>query len=129
MNPFFWLTPEVVSIVLFFIGLLGLILRKNMMFSIISIAIMNIAVILFFVTMNASPDLAPPMVADTVAGGADPVPQALMITSVVIGLSVQAVCLVLVMQLFSEYRTLNWSEARQIRERLMGHLPGEQIQV
>ena len=124
MNPFFWLTPEVVSIVLFFIGLLGLILRKNMMFSIISIAIMNIAIILFFVTMNASPDLAPPMVADTVAGGADPVPQALMITSVVIGLSVQAVCLVLVMQLFSEYRTLNWSEARQIREKLTGGLAG-----
>ena len=124
MNPFFWLTPEVVSIVLFFIGLLGLILRKNMMFSIISIAIMNIAIILFFVTMNASPDLAPPMVADTVAGGADPVPQALMITSVVIGLSVQAVCLVLVMQLFSEYRTLNWSEARQIREKMGGSWAG-----
>ena len=111
-----WLNGEVVAILLFFIGMLGLIVRKNMMFSIIASSIMNIAVILFFVTINASPDLVPPMVAETVAGGADPVPQALMITSVVIGLSVQAVCLVLVMTFFSEHQTLDWNVAKRLRD-------------
>jgi multicomponent Na+:H+ antiporter subunit C len=114
---FSWLTGEVVALLLFFIGLLGLIVRKNMMFTVIASGIMNTAVILFFVSMNSSYRHVPPMMAETVAGAADPVPQALMITSVVIGLSVQAVCLVLVMTQFSENGTLDWVVAKQIRDR------------
>lgn len=109
------LTGEVVAVVIFFIGMLGVIVRRNIMMTVLATGIMSIAVILFFLTINATPDSLPPMVGTEVIGTADPIPQALMITSVVIGLSVEAVLLVLVMTLFRQYGTLDWYEARRIR--------------
>ena len=117
MDGYPQLTGDVVAVVLFFIGLFGVVVRKNMMLTVIATSIMNTAIVLFFVTINASPGMAPPMVGEVVAQTADPIPQALMITSVVIGVSVQAVALVLVMNLFKEYGTLDWAQAKLIRER------------
>jgi multicomponent Na+:H+ antiporter subunit C len=119
------LSGEIVAILLFFIGLLGVIVRRNMMLTIIASSIMNVAVVLFFLVLNASPASMPPMVADTIAGAADPVPQALMITSVVLGVSVEAVCLVLTMITFSEYGTLDWTVAQRIRDGVQQAIPAE----
>ncbi|GAB2469677.1 sodium:proton antiporter [Xylanimonas ulmi] len=111
-----WLNGANVAVILFFVGLAGLVLRKNMMISVISVSIMNTAVILAFVTMGSSLDHVAPMSAQTVAGAADPVPQALMITTVVIGVAVQAVCLVLILNHYREHKTLDWDQAKAIRE-------------
>jgi len=116
---------EIAALILFCIGLLGLIVRRNMMMTIISSGIMNIAVVLFFLVLNSHPSLVPPMMADNVTGAADPIPQALMITSVVLGVSVQAVCLVLTMITFSEYGTLDWNVAKRIRDGLQPANPLE----
>jgi multicomponent Na+:H+ antiporter subunit C len=40
---------------------------------------------------------------------ADPVPQALMITAIVIGVSVVAMCLAMYMRVAYRYRTADWS--------------------
>jgi len=114
---------EIAALLLFFIGLIGLVVRRNMMLTIIASGLMNMAVVLFFLVLNSSPDLSPPMMAENVIGGADPVPQALMITSVVLGVSVQAVCLVLTMITFSEYGTLDWNVAKRIRDGLQPAQP------
>lgn len=111
-----WLNGPNVAVVLFFIGLTGVILRKNMMITIIGLSIMNTAVITMFVTMGSSLDHRAPMVAETVAMGADPVPAALMITSVVIGVAVQTVGLVLILGHYRQHKTLDWDRAKAIRE-------------
>lgn len=111
-----WLNAEIVSIILFFIGIAGLILRKNMMINVISMGIMDTAIILFFVTLNAEMDQLAPMVASTIAESVDPVPHALMITSVVIGVSIKAIILILILNLYHAYGTLDWAEAKKIRE-------------
>ena len=100
------LNAETVSILLFFIGLAGLILRKNMMISVVGIGIMDAAIILFFVTINVGsvPELV------------DPIPHALMITSIVIGVAVKAISLIMIIDLYNRYHTLDWDEAREIRE-------------
>lgn len=110
------LNAEIVSLILFFIGLAGLILRRNMIISIISIGIMDAAIILFFITFNASVSSVPPMAAASFLEAADPVPHALMITSIIIGIAVMAVSLILVINVYREYKTLDWKEARDIRE-------------
>jgi len=107
-----WLNGSNVAVIIFFIGLAGLILRKDMMISVLSIGIMNAAIVLFLVTMNATVDSQAPMTATSIATAADPVPQALMITSVVIGVSVTAVFLVLVLNYYREHRTLDWQAAK-----------------
>ena len=122
-----WINGETVALALFFIGLAGLILRRNMIISIISIGIMDSAIILFFITMNATMSGIAPMVPMTYEEGrgmvyvmmdqyVDPVPHALMITSIVIGIAVMAVSLILVINMYREYQTLDWKEARDIRE-------------
>ncbi|MDR2703773.1 MAG: cation:proton antiporter subunit C [Cellulomonadaceae bacterium] len=121
----FELSGEIVGLILFFIGLLGVIIRRNIMMTVLAVGIMNIAVVLFFVTLNAAPNYVPPMVGTEIVGTADPVPQALMITSVVIGVSVQAVLLVLVMNLFRQYGTLDWYEVQRLRA-VEGEIPPTQ---
>lgn len=111
-----WLNGPNVAVVLFFIGLTGVILRKNMMITIIGSSVMSTAVILMFVTMGSGTDLRAPMVADSVAIAADPAPQALMITSVVIGVAVQTVALVMVLGHYRQHKTLDWDVAKAIRE-------------
>ena len=111
-----WLNGPNVAVVLFFIGLAGVILRKNMMITVIASGVMSTAVILMFVTMGSSVDHRAPMVADSVAVAADPVPQALMITSVVIGVAVKTVCLVLILNHYRQHKTLDWDAAKAIRE-------------
>lgn len=115
-----WLNGPNTAVVLFFVGLAGMALRKNMMITVIATSIMNTAIILAFVTMFSSPGHTAPMAAETVAQAADPLPQALMITSVVIGVAVQAVCLVLVLSHYRRHKTLDWDEARALREGVPG---------
>ncbi|MDR0482871.1 MAG: cation:proton antiporter subunit C [Cellulomonadaceae bacterium] len=115
-----WLNGPNVAVVLFFIGIAGLTIRKNMMMSVICLGVLNAAAIVFFVTMNSSPTYAPPMMADgtlTESGSvADPVPQALMITSVVIGVAVTAMMLVLILGIYRQHGTIDWAQAKLIRE-------------
>ena len=111
-----WLNGPNVAVVLFFIGLAGVVLRKNMMITIIASSVMSAAVILMFVTMGSGTDLRAPMVAETVAQAADPAPQALMITSVVIGVAVNTVCLVMILNHYRQHKTLDWDAAKAIRE-------------
>ena len=107
-----WLNGGNVALVLFFIALAGLIFRKNMMITVLSIGIMNVAIVLSFVTMNSSMAHEAPMSATAIETAADPVPQALMITTVVIGVSITAVFLQLTLNFYRRYKTLDWQAAK-----------------
>lgn len=107
-----WLNGEVVSIILFFIGVFGLVARRNIIKSIISIVIMEVAVILFFLTINFTPDSVPPIGTEAVTHFADPLPQAIMITAIIIGVGTTAVALTLFITLHHRYGTTNWEKAK-----------------
>lgn len=107
-----WLNGEVVSIILFFIGVFGLVARRNIIKSIISIVIMEVAVILFFLTINFTPDSVPPIGTEAVTQFADPLPQAIMITAIIIGVGTTAVALTLFITLHHRYGTTNWEKAK-----------------
>jgi len=50
---------ESISIILFFVGVYGLIARRNIIKSVMSISIMQVAIILYFITTNIAPGSAP----------------------------------------------------------------------
>jgi len=112
------ITGENVALVLFFIGVYGLTARRNIIKSIIGLGIMQAAIILFFVTVNASVDDVPPIGVAIGVQVADPVPQALMITAVVIGVSVTAVSLTMFISLFHKYGSTNWNKVKRKRREL-----------
>ena len=110
-----WLNAETVSILLFFIGLAGLVLRHNMMISILSMGVMDSGIILFFLTMHLPQEASGAEAAEFYLQ-VDTVPHALMLTSVVIGVAVKAVGLIMVLDFYKKYKTLDWEEAKKIRE-------------
>jgi len=111
-----FLNAENVSIILFFIGLMGIIIRKNMMYVVISLTIIDAAIILFFINTNNELIAQIPNAGEHLVKLVDPIPHALMITSVVIGVAVKAVILVMILQHYQKNKTLDWDIARAISE-------------
>lgn len=106
---------ENVGVLLFFIGMYGLIARRNILKSIMSLGIMQVAIILFFVSLHAGENTPPPIGSTFPVLPADPLPHALMITAVVIGISVTAVCLIMFITLYHKYGSTNWNKVRTKR--------------
>ena len=107
-----WINGETVSIILFFIGLYGITARRNIIKTVISLGIMETAIILFFLTINFSEGAMPPIGRDVTGSMADPLPQALMITAIVIGVAVTAVSMTMFISLYHKYGTTNWQKAK-----------------
>ncbi len=108
------LTGETTSILLFFMGIIGIISSRRMLKTIISISVMQTAAVLFYLTMFANPSDTPP-IATIDKNVADPLPHALMITAIVIGVAVTAISLVMFINLYHRYGTSHWDKANKIR--------------
>lgn len=111
-----WINSENISILLFFLGVYGLIARRNIVKSIISLGIMQMATILYFISANEESGSLPPIGAlgDT-ALVADPLPQALMITDIVIGVGITAAGLTMFIHLYHRYGSTNWLKVKRKR--------------
>lgn len=104
-----YLNGETVGVGLFFIGIYGLLARRNIVKTVISLGIIQSAIVLFFLTINYEPGRIPPLgEAANAQTAVDPVPQALMITAIVIGVAVTAVSLTMFISLYHHYGTTNW---------------------
>ena len=95
-------------------GFFGIIFKRNLMMKILSMDVMSTGVIACYVLVAShrglfTPILDPEQVKDGVAY-ADPVPQAVILTAIVIGFSIQALMLVGVMKLARDNPTLEISE-------------------
>lgn len=104
-----FITAETVSVLIFFIGLYGLMTQKNIIKTIMSLSIMESGVYLFFITTNLSENSTPPIGEGDPAFFADPVPQALMITAIVIGIGVTAIGLTMFVHYKQKYGITNWT--------------------
>ncbi|MGB3514845.1 MAG: NADH-quinone oxidoreductase subunit K [Elainellaceae cyanobacterium] len=92
-------------------GFFGIIWKKNLMMKIISMDVMSTGVIAYYVLIAARGGLFTPIASDVQPGSyADPVPQAVILTAIVIGFSIQALMLVGVMKLARDNPTLESSE-------------------
>lgn len=91
-------------------GFFGIIFKKNLVMKIISMDVMSTGVIGYYVLVASINGLFAPIVGDRPVAYADPVPQAVILTAIVIGLSIQALMLVGVMKLAQDNPTLETSE-------------------
>ena len=104
---------ELFTVAMFFISFYGLITTSNMIKSIVFTVIMETAVIMFFLGIGYRSGILPPIGTDLEPYLiADPLPQALMITAVVIGLSSTAVNIIMFITLFRKYGTANWGTVK-----------------
>ncbi|BAS56599.1 MULTISPECIES: cation:proton antiporter subunit C [Leptolyngbya] len=92
-------------------GFFGIILKKNLVMKIISMDVMSAGVIAYYVVIAARQGTFTPILSGTTERAfADPVPQAVILTGIVIGFSIQALMLVGVMKLAKENPTLESHE-------------------
>ena len=90
-------------------GFFGIIFKKNLVMKIISMDIMSTGVIAYYVLVASRSGLFTPIVSNKEVAYADPVPQAVILTAIVIGFSIQALMLVCVMKLAKNNPTLETS--------------------
>ncbi len=96
------------------LGFFGILLKENLVMKIIAMDVMSTGVIALFVLVAAGGGTFTPIFIDgSQRDYADPVPQAVILTAIVIGFSIQALMLVGVMKLARDNPTL---ETRAIEE-------------
>jgi len=92
-------------------GFLGIVLKKNLIMKIISMDVMSTGVIAYFVVIASRGGVFTPILGNTPRTNyADPVPQAVILTAIVIGFSIQALMLVGVIKLSQNNPTLEINE-------------------
>ncbi len=106
---------------LLLIGVYALVAKKNIVRIIIGIAILGYAVNLLLVLVGYRHGGTPPILADgqtsadLAARSVDPLPQAMVLTSIVIGLSVTALAVALAIRLYDKYGTFDMNDIRNLR--------------
>jgi multicomponent Na+:H+ antiporter subunit C len=91
---------------IFLIGVWGLLSKPNMVKKVIALSITNSAVILFFIYYGSLSGVTAP-IGKTDQPMTDPLPQALMLTAIVVGICVQALALAIVYKLYLRFGTLD----------------------
>ncbi len=92
-------------------GFFGIILKKNLVMKIVSMDVMSTGVIAYYVAIASRNGLFTPIMDNSKNHSyADPVPQAVILTAIVIGFSIQALMLVGVMKLAGDNPTLESNE-------------------
>jgi multicomponent Na+:H+ antiporter subunit C len=92
-------------------GFFGIVLKKNLVMKIIAMDVMSTGVIAYYVLIASRDGLFTPILSDVKNGSySDPVPQAVILTAIVIGFSIQALMLVGVMKLARDNPTLESNE-------------------
>lgn len=90
------------------LGLYGLATSRHLIKSIVFLNVLEAAVILFFLRLFYVPEGAAPILPFVSREPVDPIPQALMITAIVIGASVTALALMMSIKIYHQYGTLDW---------------------
>ncbi len=98
------------SFCIFLIGTYGLIKGRNVVKSIICLNLVQTSVILVFILLTRSSGSSLPIHGFSAHAPIDPLPQALIITAIVIGASITALALMMTIKIFHYYGTLDWKE-------------------
>jgi multicomponent Na+:H+ antiporter subunit C len=109
------------TLVLFIMGVYCLIAKKNIIKKIIGLSITDYAINLFIIIIGYRPGGVPPILTKGMDRtefnntAVDPLPQALVLTSIVIGLGVLAMMTALCLRLYEKYKTFDMSEINRLK--------------
>jgi multicomponent Na+:H+ antiporter subunit C len=108
--------PYLVAVLLIGVGIVVLIDDENLVKKVIGLNVFQTGIFLFFVAASLRTDGRSPNIA--VSGPyVDPVPHVLILTAIVVGVSVTAVALALVVRIYGSYGSLREDVIREVRER------------
>lgn len=105
---------------LFSVGIWGVIAKRNIVKIIISLCVMEYAIFLLFAVLGYRKDgVAPIETPETIADPAtifvDPLPQAIVLTAIVIGLGVTALMISTAVRIYHKYGTFDVRKVRRLK--------------
>ena len=111
------MTPYFLCLVLFCIGLYCVLRKRNIIKIIIGLGIIEYAVNLFFVLVGYRMHGRAPILAkgQIISNMVDPLPQALVLTSIVIGLAVTALLVTLAIRIYEKYGTFDITKINKLK--------------
>lgn len=95
------------------IGLFVLIDDENLVKKVLGLNIFQTGIFLFFISLGYRTGSGPPILSADAGPYANPLPQVLMLTAIVVGVSVTAVALALIVRIYREYGTLREDVLRE----------------
>ncbi len=104
------------AVILMGVGLYVLVDSPNLVKKVIGMNVFQTGIFLFFITAAFVEGAAPPVVAEGGGGGpfVSPLPHVLILTAIVVGVSLTAVALALVVRIYATYGTLDEEVLRQL---------------
>ncbi len=109
------MTIYTACIVLVVIGLYCIVVKRNLVKIIVGFAILEYAVNLFFALVGYRKLGFAPIITDESRLYVDPLPQALVLTSIVIGLGVTSLMIAMALRLYKKYGTFDISEMKRLK--------------
>jgi len=111
------MTVYILAISLFLIGLYGVLVKRNLIKIVIGFMIMEYAINLLFVLVGYREGGTSPIVSEGMSSEifVDPLPQALVLTAIVIGLGTTALLVSFAVRIYRKYDTFDVRKIRELR--------------
>ena len=109
--------PYLMCFILFLVGLYGALTRRNLIKIAISLSIMEVSTFLFFALIGYIEGGRAPIVnpAEPDQIYVDPLPQALVLTAIVIGLATTSLLMAVIIRIYRKYKTFDINEIRNLK--------------
>lgn len=103
------------SVILFTVGMYGMLFKKTLIKKVIGLAILQSSIILFFVSVASKVGATVPVYdksipVEQVANYMNPLPHTLMLTAIVVGVATLGVAFTLLIAIYNRYQTLDEQE-------------------
>ena len=104
-------------IILFLVGLFGVLVKRNLIKMIISVSIMDYALFLLLALIGYRSEAMPPIELKGVeyVKFVDPLPQAIVLTAIVIGLATTALLVGIAVRIYQKYGTFDIEKIRKLK--------------
>ena len=111
------MTLYILCFVLFLVGLYGVLVKRDLVKIILSLGILGYSVNLMLVLVGYKLNSVYPILTEgkPVLQMVDPLPQALVLTSIVIELGTTAMLVALALRLFEKYKTFDITKIRRLK--------------
>ena len=111
------MTVYFLCLVLFCVGLYGVLRKRNLIKIIIGLGIIEYSMNLFFVLLGYKFQGRAPILAkdQDILNMVDPLPQALVLTSIVIGLGVTALVVSIAIRIYEKYGTFDITKIKRLK--------------
>lgn len=111
------MTSYILCFILFLVGLYGAVTMRNLIKIAISLSVMEFSTFLFFALIGYIEGGVAPIVnpSEPARIYVDPLPQALVLTAIVIGFATTALLMAIIIRLYRKYKTFDIREIKNLR--------------